>query len=268
MTLWFKNVREKLPNSRLGKGQFWLFSIGLVLIVGAILKAYTTMQLLARSQDLATTTRDQEQHQVVANIDRQVTITDAIYQKVNPAVVTIYTTQGVGSGSIVRSGGLILTNRHVVQTAPEVKVKIASGETFVGKVIDLDLRYDLALVQLSSGYSLHLPTVILAANSKLKLGEPVFAIGSPAGKSGVLTTGTFTQITPHGSLQTSVGLLSEGNSGGPLLNRQGEVVGINKGVLSDRSGLATSIEAAKTLIQRHDVIYKRQNSTIPSLETK
>lgn len=253
-----------MPKSRLGKWQFWLLSTGLILLLGATLKVFTMVQPSTRSNELATTKLAPEPRPALAaGTARQPLTTDEIYQRVNPAVVTIYTAQGVGSGSIVRSDGLVLTNRHVVQNAPEVKIKTASGENFVGKVIDLDLRYDLALVQLR-GQSLHLPIVTFASTSQLTLGDPVFAIGSPAGKSGVFTTGTFTQLTQHGSLQTSAGLLSEGNSGGPLLNRHGEVIGINKGVLTDRSGLATRIEAAKALIQRHDVIYKRQNSTIQS----
>ncbi|MBL1174366.1 S1C family serine protease [Pantanalinema sp. GBBB05] len=252
-----------MPKIRLGKWQFWLLSIGLILLLGATLKVFTMGQPSTRSSELATTKLAPEPQALAAGTDRQPLTTDEIYQRVNPAVVTIYTAQGVGAGSIVRSDGLVLTNRHVVQNAPEVKIKTANGESFVGKVIDLDLRYDLALLQLR-GPSRHLPTVTFASTSQLKLGDLVFAIGSPAGKSGVFTTGTFTRLTQHGSLQTSAGLLSEGNSGGPLLNRHGEVIGINKGVLTDRSGLATSIEAAKALIQRHDVIYKRQNSTIQS----
>ncbi|HEY9617141.1 MAG TPA: serine protease [Microcoleaceae cyanobacterium] len=254
-----------MPKIRLGKRQFWLLGIVLTLLVGVTLKTRTEMQPPTQVRDVASRTADREHHQALAtDRDQRSLIQDLIYQNVSPAVVTIYTTQAVGSGCIVRSDGLVLTNRHVVQNSPEVQVKTASGDQFTGKVIDLDLQYDLALVQLS-GSSLQLPTVMLAATSQLKFGEPVWAIGSPAGKSGVLTTGTFTRITQQGSLQTSAGLLSEGNSGGPLLNRQGEVIGINKGVLTDHSGLATKVEAARAFIQRNDVIYKRQSPTIPSL---
>lgn len=255
-----------MPKICLEKLQFWFLSTVLVLLVGASLKVSTAMQKIPQSGDLIPSKATQiPQHLTpTAQADRPLPMTTAIYQKANPAVVTIYTTQTVGSGSIVRSDGLILTNRHVVQTTPEVTVKTADGKSYIGKVIDLDLRYDLALVQLQEP-SLHLPTVTLAATVTLKPGDPVLAIGSPAGQSGVLTIGTFTQVTEHGSLQLSAGLLSAGNSGGPLFNQHGEVIGINKGILTDQSGLATRVEAAKALIQRHDVIYKRQSPTVPSL---
>ncbi|MGI0488712.1 S1C family serine protease [Pantanalinema rosaneae CENA516] len=254
-----------MPKIHLEKWQFWLLSLALVLLVGVALKANTVMQQITRSgEQIPPNSEQTSSHSTSLSQDNPPqSQTEAIYQTVNPAVVTIYTDQVIGSGSIVRSDGLILTNRHVVQTSPEVKVKTATEQMWVGKVIDLDLRYDLALVQLQPAAH-NLPIVTLADTVTLKPGDPVFAIGSPAGKSGVLTTGTFTQITQHGSLQLSAGLLKDGNSGGPLLNQQGEMIGINKGVLPDQSGLATSVAAAKALIQRHDVIYQRQTPTIPS----
>jgi S1-C subfamily serine protease len=89
---------------------------------------------------------------------------------------------------------------------------------------------------------------------KVQQGDRVYAIGSPGGNAGTLTRGTFTRITSEGSLQTSVGLLNPGNSGGPLLNQQGVVIGVNKGLLPDKSGLATPIAAAKNLLRRYESV--------------
>ncbi len=182
-------------------------------------------------------------------------IADDVYQRVNPAVVTVYSVKEMGSGMIIRPNGLILTNRHVVQNSSDVKVKTASGSIYEGKVVDFDLRYDLALVKLKDA-NLQLPSVTLAAAVDEKMGDRIFAIGSPAGKPGTMTTGTFLRTTNYGSLQTSQGLLSPGNSGGPLLNAQGEVIGVNKGLLEDKTGLATNVTAIKTLVERYELVNK------------
>lgn len=175
-------------------------------------------------------------------------VADAVYQSVNPAVVTIYSGPEIGSGSILTPEGLVITNKHVIWNSPQVKVKTSTGKTYQGWVTGVDMQYDLALVQLDTKDKL--PTVPIESNRTLKPGQRVFAIGSPAGKAGTFTKGTFTKITQHGSLQTSTGLLQPGNSGGPLLNTDGKMIGINKGLLKDGSGLATSVVPAQMFIER------------------
>jgi S1-C subfamily serine protease len=175
---------------------------------------------------------------------------------VNLAVVTIYGDREVGSGSIVSPEGLVLTSRHVLQNSHFVTVKTATGQTYTGQVIDLDLQHDLALLRLDAT-SVQFPTVTLASGLDLQPGQKVYAIGSPSGKAGTLSVGTFTQITRHGSLQLSPGLLRPGNSGGPLLNTKGEMIGVNKGLLEDNSGLATSIAPARALIARHTIQFQK-----------
>lgn len=174
---------------------------------------------------------------------------DQIYRSVNPTVVTVYCGQEIGSGSLVSRDGWVLTNKHVVEESVEVEVKTADGKTYVGEVRAINLRYDLALVQLNTQDQF--PIVRLANAVTVQTGDPIYALGSPGGRSGTLTTGTFRRITSHGSLQTSPGLLQVGNSGGPLLNQQGELIGVNKGVLDDNSGLATSVVAVREFINRH-----------------
>lgn len=182
-----------------------------------------------------------------------------IYQKANRAVVTVYGARELGSGMIARTDGLVLTNKHVVENSTSPKVKTATGEIYEAEVIDFDLRYDLAIVRLKTKATAPtvLPTVTLANTLQLRPRERVYAIGSPGGKAGTLTTGSFLRMTEQGSLQLSSGLLRPGNSGGPLLNADGEVVGINKGVLQDNTGLATSVVAIKELLSRYDAMRDR-----------
>lgn len=186
---------------------------------------------------------------------KPLSVADTVYQRANPAVVTVYSMKELGSGMILKSSGLILTNRHVIQNSIQASVRTATGQVYEGQVIDFDMRYDLALIKLNAK-DLQLPTVTLAAAVAVKPGDPVFAIGSPAGKPGTLTSGTFVGINEHGSLQTSAGLLSPGNSGGPLLNAQGEVIGISKGLLDNNSGLATSVAPIKELLDRYERIHE------------
>jgi S1-C subfamily serine protease len=183
-----------------------------------------------------------------------ITVADRIYQQVNPAVVTVYSTKDLGSGMVLKSSGLILTNRHVIQASINTTVKTSTGEVYEGQVIDFDMRYDLALIKLKAP-NLQLPTVTLANTVAVQPGDPVFTIGSPGGKPGVITSGTYVGTNEYGSLQTSAGLLSPGNSGGPLLNAQGEVIGISKGLLDNNSGLATSVDPIKEMLSRYERIH-------------
>jgi len=178
---------------------------------------------------------------------------ERVLQQVKSAVVMVYGADGVGSGMILRSPGLILTNKHIVDNFATVKVETTDGKTYDGKVVDFDLQYDLALVKLKQP-ALNLPTITLAEQVKVQKGDRVYAVGSPGGKAGTLTQGTFTRTTAEGSLQTSAGLLNPGNSGGPLLDQQGTVIGVNKGLLKDKSGLATPISAARNLLKRYETV--------------
>ena len=174
-------------------------------------------------------------------------VSDRVYRLVNPSVVTVYAGSEVGSGSFIRSGWVV-TNRHVVQETSQVTVKTSDQAVYEGEVKAIDIRNDLALIHLPT--AMQIPTVRLAESLTLQFGDRVFAIGSPFGKAGTLTTGTFSRMTERGSLQTSAGLLKPGNSGGPLLNDRGEMIGVNKGLLEDDSGLATSTLAVREFLAR------------------
>ena len=146
--------------------------------------------------------------------------------------------QGVGSGFIVSPDGYILTNAHVVADASEVMVKITDKREFKAKVIGVDRRTDVALIKIDGN---GLPTVKIGNSSQSRVGEWVAAIGSPFGFENSVTAGIISakaRALPDESyvpfLQTDVAV-NPGNSGGPLLNVNGEVIGINSQIYS-RSG--------------------------------
>lgn len=242
----------------------WSIPIGTVLLFGVVANLYFSHQYFLQSNtdkkgNLSAEKWPLEKGKTYPSGTPQTVIKDHVFQRVHSAVVTIYGAEGLGSGMILRPKGLILTNKHIVKNSANVVVKTADGETHAGTVVDFDLQHDLALVKLNTA-NLNLPTVAFASAPALKPSMPIYAIGSPGGKAGTITEGTFTRLTEHGSIQTSSGLLESGNSGGPLLNSQGEVIGVNKGLLRDRSGLASNLSAARALIHRYDQVNKTESS--------
>jgi serine protease Do len=182
-----------------------------------------------------------------------------VYRLASPSVVTVEigrSGRGNGSGSIISADGLVLTNDHVIRNAigGQVSILIASGKRYPGRVIARDQSNDLALVQLTT--SDRLPALRLGNATELAVGQRVFAIGSPFGLSGTLTTGILSRITPEGMLQTDAAI-NPGNSGGPLLNSKGELIGVNTAILSPGGqrpgnigiGFASSVTAARRFIQ-------------------
>ncbi|MDJ1181279.1 trypsin-like peptidase domain-containing protein [Roseofilum sp. BLCC_M91] len=186
-----------------------------------------------------------------------------VYRQASPAVVTIKAGRGSGSGSIVRSDGLVLTNEHVVSEARRgrVEVRTSQGNRYQGYVIGVDRRNDLALVRLDTTDSL--PTIPIADRQGVQVGQQVYAIGSPFGLSGTITTGILSRIDPdNGDLQTDAAL-NPGNSGGPLLNSRGELIGVNKAILS-RDGTNSGIGFATNAAIAREFIVANSNQPDPS----
>ena len=152
--------------------------------------------------------------------------------------------RGVGSGFILSSDGLIMTNAHVVEGADEVIVTLTDKREFKAKLIGADKRSDVALVKIDAA---GLPAVKVGDVSRLRVGEWVMAIGSPFGLENTVTAGIVSakqrdtgDYLPF--IQTDVAI-NPGNSGGPLINMRGEVVGINSQIYS-RSGGSMGISFA------------------------
>jgi serine protease Do len=147
--------------------------------------------------------------------------------------------RGEGSGFIVSADGYILTNAHVVDNADEVTVKTTDRREYTAKVVGVDAQTDVAVLKIEAK---NLPTVRLGDPSKLRPGEWVVAIGSPFGFENSVTAGIVSATSramPGGNytpfIQTDVAV-NPGNSGGPLFNLDGEVVGINSQIYSRTGG--------------------------------
>jgi serine protease Do len=152
--------------------------------------------------------------------------------------------RGVGSGFILSSDGLIMTNAHVIEGADEVIVTLTDKREFKAKIIGADKRSDVAVVKIEAT---GLPAVKVGDVGRLKVGEWVMAIGSPFGLENTVTAGIVSakqrdtgDYLPF--IQTDVAI-NPGNSGGPLINMRGEVVGINSQIYS-RSGGSMGIAFA------------------------
>src|SRR5882672_7775965 len=147
--------------------------------------------------------------------------------------------RGAGSGFIINSDGYILTNTHVVGNADEVTVRLTDRREFPAKVIGADERTDVAVIKINAA---NLPTVRLGDPTKIKPGQWVLAIGSPFGFENSATAGIISATSrslPSDNyvpfIQTDVAV-NPGNSGGPLFNMSGEVIGINSQIFSRTGG--------------------------------
>jgi serine protease Do len=169
-----------------------------------------------------------------------------------------FQTQSLGSGFIISSDGYIMTNAHVVDAADEVTVKLSDKREFKAKVIGADRRTDMALLKIEAA---GLPAVKFGDPNKLKVGEWVVAIGSPFGFENTVTAGIVSakgRSLPQENfvpfIQTDVAV-NPGNSGGPLFNMRGEVVGINSQIYSRTGGFmglsfAIPIDVASDIAQQ------------------
>lgn len=159
---------------------------------------------------------------------------------------TVPEERGTGSGFIISSDGLILTNAHVVNGADEITVRLTDDREFRGKVLGLDTQTDIAVVKINAK---DLPYVRLGNSDNVKVGEWVAAIGSPFGLTNSVTAGIVSaksrnlpdeNLVPF--IQTDVAI-NPGNSGGPTFNAAGQVIGINSSIAST----ATSSDSAGSI---------------------
>jgi S1-C subfamily serine protease len=197
----------------------------------------------------------------------------AVYKKAMPSVVNITSTEvrfdffygpvpqtGQGSGFILNKDGLILTNNHVIENGQKVEVTLYDKHQYKAQVVTVDKGHDLALLKIDAPNLV--PATLAETSSGLTVGQRVYAIGNPFGLSGTMTRGIISAIRsvkgPEGNpiedaIQTDASV-NPGNSGGPLLNSHGEVIGITTMIASngaDQSsgiGFAIPINTAKAVL--------------------
>lgn len=156
-----------------------------------------------------------------------------IYQEASPAVVLIQTSVGgIGSGFIVSSDGLVVTNSHVLEGGGNtVKVLLNDGSEAVADVVGFDPEgVDLAAIKIRGRNNL--PTLSFANLESLQIGQSIYAIGSPHGQYNTYTNGIISQIDTKRKVIQHSAAVNPGNSGGPLLNSRGEVIGVNTAILT------------------------------------
>src|SRR6185369_12032643 len=163
-------------------------------------------------------------------------------------------TRGVGSGFIVSSKGHILTNYHVIEDAARITVGLQSGEKYRGTVVGVDSETDVAVIKIEA--SRDLPTVTLGDSNAAQVGDWVLAMGSPFGLDQTVTAGIISKKereSPYFNvfqrfLQTDAAI-NRGNSGGPLVNMRGEVIGMNSQIATstgDYNGIGFALPANET----------------------
>jgi S1-C subfamily serine protease len=197
-----------------------------------------------------------------------------LYQKASSSVVNVISSvitrdfflnpiprEGSGSGSVIDSNGFILTNNHVIKDAQKLEVTLADTSRWPAKLVGADLDSDLAVIKIDAPAS-KLKPLPWSDSQKLQVGQKVLAIGNPFGLGLTLTTGIISSLgrnirsevgtTIEDVIQTDAAI-NPGNSGGPLLNSEGEMIGINTAIISPTGGsigigFAIPVNTAKRIV--------------------
>lgn len=211
--------------------------------VGGAVGAGVALELRDESSPNTTTPSPQPVAQTTTAIS-------AVYQRVKDAAVEVQTSTspgaagGTGSGFVIDEAGHIVTNQHVVDGAESVTVRFSDGTEVEAPVVGTDPSTDIAVLDVDRPSS-ELTPVSFAADASLEVGDPVIALGSPFGLEGTLTSGVISALgreieSPNGFtienvIQTDAAL-NRGNSGGPVLDMQGRVVGVAAQIASESGG--------------------------------
>ena len=184
-------------------------------------------------------------------------ITIRVAREITPTVVSVSRQGGSGSGVIVNRDGMVVTNAHVVGNARTVEVGLADGRTLRGEVLGRDQTIDVAVVRVQAQ---NLPAAPVGDSDRLEVGQSAIAIGNPLGLDRTVTTGVISAVNRNprgvgldGLIQTDAAI-SPGNSGGPLVDSRGRVIGINTAVLAGQGasglGFAVPINLATDVVRQ------------------
>ena len=187
-----------------------------------------------------------------------------LVKRVNPTVASIavesvtrgvffdFNDEGAGSGVVIRDDGYIVTNYHVVQNADEIAVSLPSGDTYTAKVVGQDLITDLAVIKVDNEDPL--PTADLVSSDAANVGDWVVAVGNslalkggPTVTLGIISAKGRTIDTQHGVLYDMIqtdAAINDGNSGGPVVNMSGEVIGISTAIYRQAQGIGFAVSSS------------------------
>lgn len=198
------------------------------------------------------------------NYSQDEAINVTVYEKINPSIVFIEAITGnevsTGTGIVVGKHGEILTSSHVVEDDADIEVTTFKGEVYKGSILyKSENKNDLILIKIKP--KKQLPVVKLGDSAELKVGQKVLAIGNPFGFSGTLTTGIISRIDyQRNKIQTDAAI-NPGNSGGPILNANGEVIGISQSIYNPDNnhsnigiGFAIPVNDVKQLLTAYEKI--------------
>jgi serine protease Do len=280
------------PSTKVPFGLLALFSLGILLLSITSVVGYFLFWSNRQDQNIRTVTETQ-----LKVVSEESAIIESV-EKNGPAVVNIYAYYdinpnprlrrnagdgtlpknliGLGSGVIIESDGLILTNKHILKSQNnrvDYEVVLKDDRRFKVEKFYFDPELDLAIIKINAQ---NLPTVTLGDSDSLKLGQSVIAIGNPMGLSNSVTKGVVSALNRDIDVSTSLfessiysgmiqtdAAINPGNSGGGLFNLSGQLVGINSaaGVSSDNIGFAIPINKAKMTIEA----FKNNGSTMQEL---
>ena len=187
----------------------------------------------------------------------------SVYEKCNEAVVNIttqvmgynwfyepvYTSSGSGSGSIIDKRGYVVTNVHVIENASVITISLSDGSSYEGKIVGQDKESDIAVLKFEVPQNVVLKTISFGDATNLKVGQKVIAIGNPFGLERTMTTGIISglgrpiqesqNVIIRNMIETDAAS-SRGSSGGPLLDSQGRMIGINT-IIYSKSGSSSGV---------------------------
>ncbi len=228
-------------------------------------------QQKSSSHKLAVSEEEETNIRVYKNANKGV-VNIANISSVQDPFFNLVPKEGCGSGTIISADGYILTNYHVIENASTIRVTLYDGTVLPATIVGVDPANDLAVVKISPPASIKLTVIPFGDSSQLEVGRRVLAIGNPFGLDRTLTQGIISSLgrtlkTENGRLIKGIiqtdAAINPGNSGGPLLDAQGDLIGITTAILSRAGqsagiGLAIPINIAKQivpeLITHHQVI--------------
>jgi S1-C subfamily serine protease len=238
----------------------WTYAFAAILILLVINTAVFAVAFLSLQNQLEKMEASlTEQSSEIRDLQNRIEILDAvnqtglmpwstIYDQLKDSVVLIQTNLGLGSGFVYDIEGHIITNHHVIEDADTIQVTFLDGNITSANVIGMDIYSDLAVIKVDPEVTTLYP-VVLGSSSDLTVGEPVAAMGNPFGLSDTLTVGIVSSVERTLDAAANYVIIdviqidaavNPGNSGGPLVNLKGQVVGVNTAIQSE-TGTFTGI---------------------------